>query len=451
MPELVAPDVRFRRSFAAAMAEFRAEGRGGPDDRSVIGRYLRDHAGAPADDAAFGAFVDGILADRLDETPRPAGFVPGTELWWAEGDEFLGRIGVRHRLTPELLEVGGHIGYDVRPSARRRGYATAMLRRALAVARELGIDSALVTCDAGNTASQTVIERNGGVLEDERRGKLRYWVPTGQERRTPSGLTDHEGREIDFGRTAADYERYRPGFPASLFDRLERLRWIEPGMRALDLGTGTGALALAFAERGLRVTGLDLSPDLLGVARRVAADRGLDATFRQGRAEDTGLPGGSFDLVTAGQCWWWFDSDLAAREAVRLLAPGGRLLICDFSYLLLPGNVCTRSEELVIEHNPGWPMAGWRGIHPEQVEALDVAGFRQVESFSYTVDVPFSHEAWRGRMRTCNGIGTSLEPAQVDAFDRDLAALLASEYPGELSVPHRVFAVSGLRPRRAGA
>ncbi len=178
MPQLVAPDVRFRRSFAAAMAEFRAEGRGGPDDRSVIGRYLRDHADAPADDTAFGAFVDWVRADRLDETPRPDGFVPTTELWWAEGDEFLGRVGVRHRLTPTLLEAGGHIGYDVRRSARRRGHATEMLGRALAVAREIGIDSALVTCDSGNVASRAVIERNGGVLEDERGGKLRYWVPT---------------------------------------------------------------------------------------------------------------------------------------------------------------------------------------------------------------------------------------------------------------------------------
>jgi predicted acetyltransferase len=74
--------------------------------------------------------------------------------------------------------MGGHIGYDVRPSARRRGYATAMLRDALIVARRLGIESALVTCSVDNVGSRTVIERNGGVLEDERSGKLRFWLPT---------------------------------------------------------------------------------------------------------------------------------------------------------------------------------------------------------------------------------------------------------------------------------
>lgn len=177
MPELIAPDARLRRSFAVALREFRAEGRGADDDHTVIGRYLRDGA-ADLDAGAFPAFVEGIRAERLEETPRPEGYVPDTELWWVDGDEFLGRIGIQHRLTPMLLEMGGHIGYDVRPSARRRGHATEMLRQALGVARGMGIDPALITCDVDNVGSRTVIERNGGVLEDERSGKLRYWVRT---------------------------------------------------------------------------------------------------------------------------------------------------------------------------------------------------------------------------------------------------------------------------------
>jgi predicted acetyltransferase len=179
MPRLIPPDARVRRSFQAAMDEFAAEGRGSEDDRTVIGSYLRDHAGMAADEADFEAFCSDVRASALEATPRPAGWVPATELWWVEGDEFLGRVGIRHRLTPALLDVGGHIGYDVRPTARRRGHATEMLHQALGLASELGIDQALVTCDTDNIGSKTVIERNGGVLEDERAGKLRYWVPTG--------------------------------------------------------------------------------------------------------------------------------------------------------------------------------------------------------------------------------------------------------------------------------
>lgn len=176
MPALTPPDPRVRASFAAAMDEFRAEGRGAADDFSIIGRYLRDRHEAWQTDEAFRAFAEAIRAQRLEETPRPDGFVPDTELWLVEGDEFLGRIGIRHRLTPFLLEVGGHIGYDVRPSARRKGHASAMLREALGVARGLGIERALLTCDVSNAGSRAVIERNGGVLEDERAGKLRFWI-----------------------------------------------------------------------------------------------------------------------------------------------------------------------------------------------------------------------------------------------------------------------------------
>ncbi len=124
------------------------------------------------------AYVERLKAEALEETPRRPGWVPCTTLWWAEGDEYLGRIAIRHRLTPALTEVGGHIGYDVRRSARRQGHATAMLRAALPVARRLGIDGALITCDVDNLASRKVIEHNGGVLVDELNGKLRYWVRT---------------------------------------------------------------------------------------------------------------------------------------------------------------------------------------------------------------------------------------------------------------------------------
>ena len=99
-------------------------------------------------------------------------------LWWVDGDTFLGRLSIRHRLTRRLLDWGGLIGYDVRPTARRRGHATAMLRAALPWALELGIDPALVTCDDDNVGSIRVIEAAGGELEDVRGVKRRYWVPT---------------------------------------------------------------------------------------------------------------------------------------------------------------------------------------------------------------------------------------------------------------------------------
>lgn len=230
-----------------------------------------------------------------------------------------------------------------------------------------------------------------------------------------------------------------------MYDRLTRLGWIKPAMRVLDLGTGTGALALGLAARGLDVIGLDPSLELLDVARRRAAEAHLDATFIAGTAEHTEREAASFDLVTAGQCWWWFEAGAALGEVERVLKPAGRLLIANFCYLPTPGSVAARTEELILEHNPGWPKAGESGIFESQVRDLDGRAFRAVESFSYVESVAFTPEAWRGRVRACNGVGAALEPAAVDAFDRALAARLDLEFPGELVIPHRVFVVTGLR------
>jgi predicted acetyltransferase len=178
MPQLSPPVERVRRSFLAAMAEFRAEGRGDPADHSMIGGELREFGHRWTTPEGFTAYVGWLRAQASEDSPRPEGLVPSTTLWWVEDEEYLGRVAIRHRLTEHLLEQGGHIGYDVRSSARRRGHATAMLRAALPIALDLGITSALVTCDAPNTASRKVIEANGGVFEDQRGEKLRFWVPT---------------------------------------------------------------------------------------------------------------------------------------------------------------------------------------------------------------------------------------------------------------------------------
>ena len=143
-------------------------------------------------------------------------------------------------------------------------------------------------------------------------------------------MYDHQNREIDFGRTVVDYERFRPGFPDSFFERIAASGWIESDERVLDLGTGTGTLALGFAERGLDTVGLDIAPELLEVASREATSRELPATFVEGRAEAMGQEDASFDLVTAGQCWWWFDEEAAIEEVKRVLVSGGRLLIAIF-------------------------------------------------------------------------------------------------------------------------
>jgi predicted acetyltransferase len=163
------------------MAEFSAEGRGRPDDDSMVGHELRSFGPIWSTEEGFAQYVTTLRAAALEETPRPEGHVPSTTWWWVAGPEYLGRLAFRHRLTDHLREVGGHIGYDVRPSARRRGHATAMLAAALPLVRAMGVDDVLVTCDVDNIGSRRVIESAGGRFEDERGGKLRFWVATGAQ------------------------------------------------------------------------------------------------------------------------------------------------------------------------------------------------------------------------------------------------------------------------------
>ena len=183
--ELVDPAPRFHRSFLSALDEFVAAGEARHAGLPTFGwgdgvgeEFTRDRI---ADPDGFAALVRFVVGAKRPFAPRPADYVPWTELWMAEGDEYLGRITLRHELTDALLTWGGHIGYAVRPSARRRGHASSALRSMLRLAGERGIDPVLVTCDLDNTASRTVIERAGGVFEDIREGKRRYWVPAGSD------------------------------------------------------------------------------------------------------------------------------------------------------------------------------------------------------------------------------------------------------------------------------
>jgi predicted acetyltransferase len=171
MPELIAPAARLHATWLEARDEW---GPGIHED----GFGLR-----PTDEvdstAGFAAWV-ARLADQSDPAkPVDAGRVHCTYRWIVEGDQVLGAIALRHELNDFLLQVG-HIGYGIRPSARRRGLATWALGRMLDEARVLGLDQVLIICDVDNVASSKTIEHHAGVLEDVRDTELgtvrRYWI-----------------------------------------------------------------------------------------------------------------------------------------------------------------------------------------------------------------------------------------------------------------------------------
>ena len=168
MIELVLPDVRYADSWIAAVREFGAT--------TMHGSGLWDLTVDDATVATLEARLPALLAQSDRATVMPEGRVHSDHWWMVDGDEFVGYLAIRHELNDFLLQEGGHIGYAVRPSRRGEGHASRALALGLDRARTIGLDRVLLTCDEGNTASRRTIERNGGVFEDSRKGKRRYWI-----------------------------------------------------------------------------------------------------------------------------------------------------------------------------------------------------------------------------------------------------------------------------------
>ena len=168
--ELLEPCAELEAEFSAYCGEFAPEGH-------IPGNNCM---------AAAGSFMAGVrnCRDYARGVNLPEGWVPAHSFWLVRDRRtIIGTIDLRHSLTPYLEAQGGHVGYSVRPGERGNGYATRMLEGVLKKAGELGLRRVLITCDKDNIASARVIQKCGGVLQDEvpsaQRGRQltqRYWI-----------------------------------------------------------------------------------------------------------------------------------------------------------------------------------------------------------------------------------------------------------------------------------
>ncbi len=251
--------------------------------------------------------------------------------------------------------------------------------------------------------------------------------------------------QVDFGRTVDDYLKYRAEYPSRLFDRLKEKGIGLAGQKILDTGAGTGYLARPMAVQGAHVTALDPSLDMLKASKKVDEKFGVSISYVQGVAEQIPFKDSSFQVVTAGQCWHWFQGEKAASEIFRVLESEGKVAIVHFDWLPISGNIVYATEELILHFNPEWKGGGGTGIYPHRLLDLTKAGFRNLETFSFDTDIVYSHESWRGRIRASAGVGASMSSDKVVEFDLKLKTMLEDSFPEPLKIPHRVFTVIGTK------
>lgn len=170
MSKLIRPSIKYKKSFIEATKE--------PGARKLFERFRKYFQKKP-----FEEFVKTIKGYAEGKNLQP-GYVPETTYWLISKGEYIGRLSIRHRLTEHLLKEGGHIGYEIRPSKRKKGYGKEILKLGLEKAKKLGLKKVLVTCNKDNIASKKIILKNGGVFENmiKNEGKnyytMRFWIET---------------------------------------------------------------------------------------------------------------------------------------------------------------------------------------------------------------------------------------------------------------------------------
>ena len=238
-----------------------------------------------------------------------------------EGESrILGMINFRHSLgeaSSYLAEHGGHIGFGVRPSERRKGYAKAMLMLCLDKCREFGIEKVLLTCDIDNEASRRTILACGGQFErlaqtgDE--ADERYWIslnPWARNKRT------------HFDAIVTNYDKSRWDYPNDLFEYVIQYSKQSNSKKALEIGAGTGKATTPFIEAGYDVTAVELGANTVDFLRDKFVDTPhfsvINATF-----EEASLENGVYDLVYAASAFHWVDAEIGCPKVYDILKSGG--------------------------------------------------------------------------------------------------------------------------------
>lgn len=241
------------------------------------------------------------------------------------------------------------------------------------------------------------------------------------------------GKAFDWGRTSADYAKFRDIYPTEFYEKILSLGLCTKGQKVLDLGTGTGVIPRNMQQFGAEWTGTDISENQIEQAKKLSA--GMNIEYFAGSAEELSFPDGTFDVITACQCFWYFNHEKLAPRLHKMLKSGGSYVMMSMEWLPFEDDIARASEELVLKYSPDWNGAG-ETMHPIYVPDCYRKYFDVVYSDEYYLDVPFTRESWNGRMRACRGVGASLPPEKVAAWEKEHIALLERIAPQSFTIRH---------------
>ena len=242
-----------------------------------------------------------------------------------------------------------------------------------------------------------------------------------------------KGKPFDWGRTSGDYAKYRDIYPEEFYRRITDQSLCINGQRVLDLGTGTGVLPRNLYPFGADWTAADISPEQINKAKELSEE--MDIEYFASSAEDIDFPENTFDIVTACQCFWYFDHNKIIPKLYSMLKPGGIFLLLYMAWLPFEDEIAGKSEELVLKYSPDWNGAG-ETRHPIYIPECYNQSFELVSHSEYPLDVHFTREGWHGRMRACRGVGASLSEEELSSWDAEHRALLEEIAPEEFEVLH---------------
>jgi len=251
------------------------------------------------------------------------------------------------------------------------------------------------------------------------------------------------GKGFDWGRASEGYAKYRDIYPDIFYEKIIEMGLCVKGQKVLDIGTGTGVLPRNLYKYGAEFIGSDISENQIEQARRLSEEADMNIVYIVSPAETVDFPDNFFDVVTACQCYVYFDRKAIFPKIYSILKESGYFCILFMAWLIEESEIAANSEKMVLKYNPFWSAHGLKRFtydFPDEAKGL----FEVENSFVYDVSVTFTRESWHGRMKACRGIGaSSLSEEEIAEFEKEHIGYLKS-VPEIFEIPHLV-AVLNLR------